>query len=452
VNKLLYNVDHVRFVCLNFWLFSIFSNHKKKGGERDEEEVGDCPHKNQEASEAGPPGSPRQRKLLHLRLVVDCGPTWQGRGFALLPCSLKQKQKGACLMHKLLRVETAQNVFEIQFGQIQFEITGRCNLKCKHCRAAGDELADVDPKQIAKIMEFARRYSPPHAEVIVSGGEPLIHRQFREVLEIVRSNGGDSMTLTTNGLLVNREILRFLAEMNFEKLILSVSLDSLNPAEHDTFRGKTGAFDLAVGAIKQIVEANIPNAITSARVTLRPEQIAEMEMITQYVFSLGCKRISFSSIHPSGRAKDSPELWVNTSQLRLLVETIYRLRRSYPRWFQIGTNDPLKCLLRGRHDIGSGNELVYDGCAAGAVTFNVNASGIMTPCALLNIPIMQTRGMTVEQIAEAYKHSPIVHNLLEMNLTGKCGKCDLKFQCGGCRARALTRNGDYLAEDPCCWK
>ena len=420
-----------------------------------EESVGDYCQEKSEGSKTCAASPSRQGKLLHLRLT-HAKPCLQfkpfgGEEFNSSPRSFETKRKGP-IVHKLLKVETNSNIFQIQFGQVQFEITGRCNLQCKHCRAAGDKFVDVSLDQIRKVMKFARMFSPPHAEVIASGGEPLIHHKFPKVMEIIRSNGGDSVTLTTNGLLVNREVLAMLDNLGFERLMLSVSLDSLNAREHDDFRGRVGAFKRANEAIRLIVGSNMKNTVASVRMTLRPGQLSEMETMTRYVYDMGCQRVSFSSIHPSGRAIDHPELWMNTAQLKQFVGTIYHLRTLFPRSFQIGTNDPLKCLFRTKHDVGTGNEVVFDGCAAGAVTFNVNASGVMTPCALLNIPIMQTNDLTVEEMVVAYQKSEVVKNLLEMNLKGKCGSCNLKYQCGGCRARALTRNGDYLGEDPCCWK
>ena len=111
----------------------------------------------------------------------------------------------------------------------------------------------------------------------------------------------------------------------------------------------------------------------------------------------------------------------------------------------------MKCLIRGKSDIGDDNEIVFDGCGAGAITFNVNSDGTMTPCALLNIPIMNTFPLSVEEITENYRQSKVVKDILEMNLSGKCGSCSKKYQCGGCRARALIQNDDLLGEDPHCW-
>lgn len=350
-----------------------------------------------------------------------------------------------------LKVETSEVIYEIVFGQIQIEITGVCNMRCRHCRAADDLGRDMPIEQILKVVRFGRRYSPNYKELMLSGGEPLLHRQFEEVLTAVRENGGDFVTLTTNGSLLAPRHLDLFARLKFVRLMLSISLDSLESSDHDDFRQFPGAYEKAVRAIRMIAEARLPNTITSVRMTLRPEQINQMPVMAEFAYKTGCNRVSFSAIHPAGRALGQPGLWMSKAQKRQFIEQVYLLKRQYPESFQISTNDPLKCLLRGFSDIGEEGEVIFDGCPAAAVTFNVFANGDLTPCALMNLPIMNVFSLTIDEIAERYQQSEIVKNMLEMNLKGKCGGCEKKYQCGGCRARALGRTGDYLAEDPDCW-
>lgn len=350
-----------------------------------------------------------------------------------------------------LKVETDKAIYEVIFGQIQVEITGVCNMRCEHCRDADDLQRDMPLPQILKVVHFGRRYSPNYKELMLSGGEPLAHRQFEEVLTAVRENGGDFVTLTTNGSLLTRRHLDLFAKLKFQRLMLSVSLDNLDAVKHDAFRHYTGAYDKALNAIRMITEAKLPNVVASLRMTLIPELISQMPAMADFAYHLGCHRVSFSGIHPAGRALLNPQLWMSKEQKRQFIEQIYLLKTQYPDSFQISTNDPLKCLVRGYSDIGGNGEVVFDGCPAAAVTFNVFANGDLTPCALMNLPIMNVFPLTVDEIAERYQQSEIVKNMLDMNLKGKCGGCDKKYQCGGCRARALGRTGDYLAEDSDCW-
>ena len=112
----------------------------------------------------------------------------------------------------LLEVEIRDTIYEIEFGQIQLEITGRCNMNCQHCRADHQLRRDMPIEQIIKIIRFARQFSPNYKEIIISGGEPLIHKNINDVLKQVRTNGGEFITLTTNGSLLTKEHLNFFDE------------------------------------------------------------------------------------------------------------------------------------------------------------------------------------------------------------------------------------------------
>jgi radical SAM protein with 4Fe4S-binding SPASM domain len=175
-----------------------------------------------------------------------------------------------------------------------------------------------------------------------------------------------------------------------------------------------------------------------------------MENMVKFAKDIGCKRVSFSAIHPAGKAIERNDLWMTKEQKLAFLQEIYRLKNVFPE-LNVTTNDPLKCLLRGKNDLGENGELVFDGCGAAAITFNVNSDGKMTPCALLDIPMMNVFPLSIEKITENYRENSIVKDMLAMNLKGKCESCQMKYQCGGCRARALIQKGNYLEEDPHCW-
>lgn len=291
--------------------------------------------------------------------------------------------------HTPLVVETDKAIYEIEFGQIQFEITGKCNMFCQHCRASQEPPQDMPIDQIVKMMTFARRHSPNYKEVVVSGGEPFLHHDFAGVLRAIRRNGGESVSLTTNGSILKEKHLNLIEELEFTRFTISVSLDSLNPDEHDRFRGYPGAYSRAIQSLQLAIHRRKQNLRVSMRTTLRPHQIPDMRKFADFAFNLGCDRISFSAIHPAGRALERPDLWMSKDQKRQFIRQIYELKGSYPETFTIRTNDPLKCLVRGYADLGKEDEVVFDGCVAGSVTFNICADGTMTPCALMNLPMMQ---------------------------------------------------------------
>ncbi|MBU2576745.1 MAG: radical SAM protein [Nanoarchaeota archaeon] len=250
-----------------------------------------------------------------------------------------------------LEIEIGDITYEIEFGQVQIEITGNCNMNCQHCRASHQLKKDMPVEQIVKIIKFARQFSPNYKEIIISGGEPLIHKNFFEVLKQVRENGGESVTLTTNGSLLTKKHLKLIESLSFKRFQLSISLDNLDSEKHDEFRKHNGAFQKAVKSLQLIADSNIPNILSSMRSTIQASQIREMEEMVRFAKKLGCKRVSFSAIHPSGKAIKREDLWMTQDQKLEFLKEIYRLKEVFPD-INVTTNDPLKCLLRGKNDLG----------------------------------------------------------------------------------------------------
>ncbi|MCL2306278.1 MAG: radical SAM protein [Planctomycetaceae bacterium] len=360
-----------------------------------------------------------------------------------MQCDCKRK-------HEPLEVEVGDTIYEIEFGKIQIGITGRCNMRCDHCRAAHQQNVDMPVEQVVKIIQFARQFGPDSKEIIVSGGEPLLHSAFCDVMRSVKENGGEFVTLTTNGSMLTAQHLELFEELKFGRLQISISLDSSQESKHDSFRHYQGAFAKANKALAMVVQSKTPNLTASIRCTIKATQIPEMEAVVEHANSLGCQRISFSAIHPAGQAINRDDLWMSSSDKFDFIREVYRLKTKYPH-LNVTTGDPLKCLLQEANELADENELVFDGCGAGVIAFNVNADGTMTPCALLNTPMMNVFPMSITEITENYKQNPFVQSRLAMNLKGRCGICERRYQCGGCRARALIQNGDILGEDPHCW-
>lgn len=350
-----------------------------------------------------------------------------------------------------LTVEGEDEVYEIDFGQIQIEITDRCNMRCRHCRAGEGGSEDMPVEEAVRILRFARTFSAEHKEVVVSGGEPLMHREFERLLRELKANGCEMLTLTTNGVLLTRDRLLAIREVGLRRVSFSVSLDSLDERDCAAFRGHLRAYPAAVAALELAVRERWPGMFVSMRTTVRPEQVPELPKLVRFARDIGADRISLSGIHPVGRAAVSPELWMAPEVKRRFIESVIALQAEHRGAIAVSTNDPLKCVLVESDDVAGEDEVVLGGCIAAAATFNVMTNGDMTPCALMDLPIMNVRGLSVEEMAERYVASPIVRDMLAMKVRGRCGSCAKRYSCGGCRARAMSRNGHYLEEDPDCW-
>ena len=345
----------------------------------------------------------------------------------------------------MFNIETKNSIFKIDFCHLQVNITSRCNMKCDHCRGNYSGQLDLSLKDINIIMDFSEKHMIRGTPFLISGGEPLLHPQFKEIMKILKDRHVEFVSVTTNGTFVTPEILDYLEGLHFKNLRISVSLDSLNEAEHNAFRHNPNAYAGAIRAIELI--SNHPGMLCIVRATITKERLREVQKIIDFAASKGADIFSVSSVIPVGRAKDNESLAFDAEHKKQLFEITEKMKLKYPSMI-IDVNDPLRCLLKNKKEkVGT-----YGGCIAGIGSFSIEPDGNLSPCPLLTDHVITNiKNKTGEEILDTYVKSEVIHNLIERNLNGKCGKCDKKNACGGCRARAEAATGNYLGSDPECF-
>jgi radical SAM protein with 4Fe4S-binding SPASM domain len=95
-------------------------------------------------------------------------------------------------------------------------------------------------------------------------------------------------------------------------------------------------------------------------------------------------------------------------------------------------------------------EQVFHGCSAGRGFVYIKPNGDVWPCPFVEINAGNIRKSSFDTI---WRESEVFINLRnrENTLKGACGTCKYRTICGGCRGRAASYHGDYLAEDPSCF-
>ena len=336
-----------------------------------------------------------------------------------------------------LRIETDSVIYETQFRYFQVEITGKCNMACVHCRASVQPGMDMDARLFRKVLGFGAKYLASNGEVVVSGGEPFVHKQWRSMFSMLVDEGIRRISITSNGLLFSDEHAEFLARLPMENMILAFSLDSKNPDTHNAFRRNRNAYKGVVNALDIAKRHGLKAAI---RATVW--NVDEIDGIVELAAEHGCGMVGLSDVHRFGEALNHPYLFMDRDQKWSFHQKMIQLGQGS---ICVNTNDPL-FLQEERSRLSRG------GCGAGVFTFNVNVDGTMTPCAFLpQVITVVSRDSSLKKIKEAFSSSEVVKGMLEMRYRGKCGSCQAKSQCGGCRSRAFAYSGDYLGEDPHCY-
>jgi radical SAM protein with 4Fe4S-binding SPASM domain len=358
-------------------------------------------------------------------------------------------------------IECSKNKYEVFFEMIQFEITGKCNMKCDHCRAWKEPKGHMKMEVIEKILDFAVPESRHEIRFTISGGEPLLHPHFFDILKLIKKKINqygkrlDHAVITTNGSLLTSEIIKKIEELDLGEIFLQVSIDSFEAKVHDKFRHFPGAFHKAKKALEMVAKSKLTPLLRTTIVSKdATNDFRILEEMIKMAQETGVGKISFGPVIPTGKAQMNQDMMLKPLEKKAFIEKLLVLKRKYPS-IGISTEDPVKFSICPKEwDFGEFDYSKSDfigGCSAGVTNMNVFSNGIITPCSMLQEPIVNVIGKSSSQIRKEYISSDVIKNLVERNVGGKCKTCKIKRLCGGCRAAAEGISGNYLAEDPTCW-
>ncbi len=314
--------------------------------------------------------------------------------------------------------------------------TNMCNARCLHCssnsgRAAANELST---SEACDLIDQLCRFGV--VDLAISGGEPLLRRDIFEIITHAIERGL-AVGIGSNGASVTPAQISTLAKIGVNRF--QVSLDGFAPA-HDHLRSWPGLFNRATATIKSAVASGLRTHVCC---TVNRFNYEQLEPLAEFVATLGVKRINFSRYVPTGRGTD--ELDLNSAEWRIAIGICNEFRTRYSGKLEIVTHLAQEILMD--HTLGSMPAFI--GCQAGIGQGCVTADGTVWPCVLLPIPVGNIRKRA---FAEIWQGSEILRVFRERNhLEGMCGRCVVKEKCGGCRAVAFAKTGNYLASDPRCW-
>ena len=133
---------------------------------------------------------------------------------------------------------------------ISWNMTKRCNLRCAHCYLdasylTGDVTDELSTVECFRVIDQMAEVNP-NAVLILTGGEPLLRKDIFEISRYA-SDKGFMTVLGTNGIPITDGVAKKIKESGIKGV--GVSLDSLNPERHDSFRGINGAWDNTIKGI-----------------------------------------------------------------------------------------------------------------------------------------------------------------------------------------------------------
>jgi radical SAM protein with 4Fe4S-binding SPASM domain len=328
---------------------------------------------------------------------------------------------------------------------VAWNLTRRCNLECAHCYiSAGPQAsadADLRTDECLRIADEILAVNPAPL-FILSGGEPLLRADLETIASFATSRGATVVVGTNGTLLTDARIATLMAA---GVTGVAVSVDSLDAHRHDAFRHGVGALEATSAAIERLREHRL-DFIVQTMVTRRTR--AELAQLVDWAAERGAVAFNAYFLVATGRGARLSDLSPDEYETAL-AELVEHQRRYRGRMMVRAKCAPHYMRLVHQLDPASPILDYSTRCPCGTQYCRITPDGLLTPC-----PYIPTAAgdLRTHGFAELWRDAPLFRDLRGQRSTlgGRCGRCEYRAVCGGCRARALALEGDLMAEDPSC--
>ncbi len=319
---------------------------------------------------------------------------------------------------------------------LTWELTYACNLECVHCLSSSGrrdplELTTAEAKDVLDQLRDLQVFY-----INIGGGEPMIRRDFFEIVEYSISQG-IGVKFSTNGAFIDADKARRLAAMDY--LDVQISLDGTDAATNDAVRGD-GSYATAIRAMEHLRDADFgPFKISVVVTRHNVDQLDEFKALAD---SFGAQ-LRVTRLRPSGRGADS---WHDLHPTNAQQMQIYQWLLAHGD--NVLTGDSFFHLNALGDEPLPGLNL----CGAGRVVCLIDPVGDVYACPFVihdefKAGNLRDRG----GFAQIWKHSELFHELRQPQSAGACASCGQFDACqGGCMAAKFFTGLPIDGPDPEC--
>lgn len=327
-----------------------------------------------------------------------------------------------------------------------------CNLRCRHCwitptfvqgKPVPAEYLDHD------LLKTAVAEAKPMGltSAKLTGGEPTLHPEFLRVADLL-SGEGLSLTMETNGTLIDADMARHLRDVN--KLShVAVSLDSTDVDQHNRFRGKRGAHADAMRGIRHLVDAGFrPQIIMS----VYRENLEQIEPMIELALRMGAGSVKFNPVTASGRGADLHAQGLALS-FEETLDLAHRIRGP------IQDRSPIRLCLMLPPALSTVREILREKSGGGSChvrhILGILGNGEMALCGIgRNIPELCFGRLGKDSVRDVWTAHPTLVQMrqeLDGEYPGLCGDCVHAKRClTHCMAMNYEANGKLVSVSPLC--
>ena len=334
---------------------------------------------------------------------------------------------------------------------IAWELTRSCNLDCVHCRAAarfGPYDNELTTQECFDFLDNVKSFSDPI--IIMTGGEPML----RDDIWDIAKHGTDiglRMVMAPCGFLVTEETVQKMIDSGIKRL--SFSIDGATEQSHDDFRRVKGAFASVMTAIENCNKMGMEFQVNT---TISKHNLHELEDILRLVIKLGAKAHHPFLLVPTGRGAELKDQEISPEDYEKTLSWFYDMRDEVPIQFKPTCAPHYYRIFRQKETEKGikvtpethGMDAMSKGCMGGQSFAFVSHIGKVQICGFLEEECGDIRK---EPFSKIWDTSSVFKEMRAWDdYNGRCGYCEFRSVCGGCRARAFAFTNNYMDEEPFC--
>lgn len=323
---------------------------------------------------------------------------------------------------------------------IGWELTLKCNLRCRHCGSVAGQPRENELTTEEALAICEQMPALLVQEVDFTGGEPFLRPDLPIISNKLRDLGINTNILT-HGYGYSAEDIQNLKRAGISGA--GISLDGIEKT-HDYIRRSKGSFASAITTIKLLQDADLPfNVIT----TVNARNIGELEELHEKLALAGVRNWRLQAIIPMGRVKEEPELRISESEFRQLGSFIQRQK-------SMESDDSLKIVCSDGLQYVAPSDNPWLGCGAGIVTCGITSDGKIKGCLSMPDELVEgdLRKSSLWEIWFDPRSFAYNRDFAETDLGSNCSGCEKANECkGGCSTSSYVMTNAFH-NDPYCFK
>lgn len=330
---------------------------------------------------------------------------------------------------------------------LQFHITGRCNLRCKHCYRTEGDAEPLSYDDIISVIEqykaLCKEYNHVNninrrGHINITGGEPFCRSDIKDILKYFGENSKYfSYGILSNGSFIDDEITEILKATRVA--FVQLSIDGKREM-HDYLR-TAGDYDRVLDTAEMLESNGIRTYISF---TANKQNYTDIPAVARECRKRGITKLWSDRLVPIGKGEELCELAITKKEMPLYIKAMKKAR-----------GNKLTRLLHPKTVVSMNRALQFQGsagniysCSAGDSLITVDEFGNIMPCRRMPIICSNVFDST---LSEVYFNNETFKKLRFKYIPKECEKCKYAYNCrGGAKCQSYAVYGDNKRADPAC--